>query len=193
MNRAVFNYYVSSSCLVTLGAGKSALTLSYSVRRINIKFCYRVLMPSRVKGVINLSKQQLFFLALALIVGSFLGFLVGNSGIASRTSAASTLQTVSKTITITQFTCSFSNYDTDIGQFCPVDKISLAHQPASMNCISVATSSPSLTLSEKCDPNGSLIGNPFFVAWKNGFLELMVEDGTYNFNPPRVVTYSAVV
>ena len=150
-------------------------------------------MPSRAKGVINLSKKQLFFLALALVVGSFFGFLVGNAGIASRTSAATALQTVSKTITITQFTCSFSNYDTDIGQFCPVDKISLAHQPASMNCISVATSSPSLTLSEKCDPNGSLIGNPFFVAWKNGFLELMVEDGTYNFNPPRVVTYSAVV
>ena len=139
-----------------------------------------------------MSKKQLFFLALALIVGSFLGFLVGNSGIASRTSAASALQTVSKTITITQFTCSFTNYDTDIGQFCPVDKTPLAHQPASMNCISVATSSPGLTLSEKCDPNGSLIGNPFFVAWKNGSLELIVEDGTYSFNPPRVVTYSAV-
>ncbi len=61
-----------------------------------------------------------------------------------------------------------------------------------MNCISYATSSSSLTLEEKCDPNGSLIGNPFFVAWKNGYLELFVEDGAYNFNPPRVVTYSAV-
>ena len=150
-------------------------------------------MPSRAKGVINLSKKQLFFLALALVVGSFFGFLVGNAGIASRTSAATALQTVSKTITITQFTCNSGNYDTDIGQFCLVDKISLANQPASMNCIAVATfSGPSFTLSEKCDPNGSLIGNPFYVAWKSGNLELFVEDGTYNFNPPRVVTYSAV-
>ena len=139
-----------------------------------------------------MSKKQVSLLALALIVGSFFGFLVGNLSIASRNSATSALPTVSKTITITQFTCSFGNYDTDIGQFCPVDKIPLAHRPTSMNCISNATSSSSLTLEEKCDPNGSLIGNPFFVAWKNGYLELFVEDGTYNFNPPRVVTYSAV-
>ncbi len=124
-----------------------------------------------------MSKKQLFFLALALLVGSIFGFLAGNLSATAHTSP----QTVSKTTTITQFTCSSSNYDTDIGQFCLVDKISLANQPASMNC------------SEKCDPNGSLIGNPFYVAWKSGNLELFVEDGTYNFNPPRVVTYSAVL
>ena len=137
-----------------------------------------------------MSKKQVFFVVLALVVGSLFGFLVRDLAIASATSAA---KTVSKTITITQFSCSSVNYDGDIGQFCAVDKIPLAHQPTSMNCISVATfSSPSLTLSEKCDPNGSLIGNPFFVAWKNGYLELFVEDGSYNFNPPREVTYSAV-
>jgi len=137
-----------------------------------------------------LSKKQLFFLALALLVGSIFGFLAGNLSATAHTSP----QTVSKTITITQFTCSSSNYDSDIGQFCLVDKIPLANQPVSMNCIAVATfSGPSFTLSEKCDPNGSLIGNPFYVAWKSGNLELFVEDGTYNFNPPRVVTYSAVV
>ena len=136
-----------------------------------------------------MSKKQLFFLALALLVGSIFGFLAGNLSATAHTSP----QTVSKTTTITQFTCSSSNYDTDIGQFCLVDKISLANQPTSMNCIAVATfSGPSFTLSEKCDPNGSLIGNPFYVAWKSGNLELFVEDGTYNFNPPRVVTYSAV-
>lgn len=143
----------------------------------------------------HLSKKQLLFLALALMVGSFFGFLVRSLAIALPTSATPTLRTVSKTITITQFTCNAINYDTDIGQFCPVDKIPLAHQPVSLNCISVATSSrsPSFTLSEKCDPNGSLIGNPFFVAWKSGYLELFVEDGAYNFDPPREVTYSAVV
>ncbi len=80
-----------------------------------------------------MSKKQLFFLALALLVGSIFGFLAGNLSATAHTS-----------------------------------------------------------LSEKCDPNGSLIGNPFYVAWKSGYLELFVEDGTYNFNPPRVVTYSAV-
>ena len=134
-----------------------------------------------------MSKKQLFFLALALLAGSIFGFLAGNL------SATAHTQTVSKTITITQFSCSTSNYDTDIGQFCLVDKIPLANQPASMNCTSVATfSGPSFTLSERCDPNGTLIGNPFYVAWKSGYLELFVEDGTYSFNPPRVVTYSAV-
>jgi hypothetical protein len=138
-----------------------------------------------------LSRKQVFLIVLALIVGSLFGFLVRSLGIASATSGTS--KAVSKTITITQFSCSSANYDSDIGAFCAVDKIPLAHQPTSMNCISVATfSSPSLTLSERCDPNGSLIGNPFFVAWKSGYLELFVEDGTYNFNPPRVVTYSAV-
>lgn len=138
-------------------------------------------------------KRQLLFLALALLIGSFLGFLVGNLSAASRTSATTSLPTVSKTITITQFACNSSNYDTDIGEFCPVDKIPLTHQPVSMNCISSAAfSGPGFTLSEKCDPNGSLIGNPFFVAWKSGYLELLVEDGTYKFAPPRVVTYSAV-
>jgi len=139
-------------------------------------------------------KRQIFFLGLALLVGSFLGFLIGNLNAVSRTSATSSLQMVSKTITITQFSCSTNNYDTDIGEFCPVDKIPLTHQPVSMNCISSAAfSGPGFTLSEKCDPNGSLIGNPFFVAWKSGYLELLVEDGAYNFTPPRVVTYSAVV
>ena len=142
----------------------------------------------------HLSKKQLLFLALALMVGSFFGFLVRSLAIALPTSVTPTLRTVSKTITITQFTCNAINYDADIGQFCAVDKIPLAHQPVSLNCISVATSSnPSFTLSEKCDPNGSLIGNPFFVAWKSGYLELFVEDGAYNFDPPREVTYSAVV
>ena len=141
----------------------------------------------------DLSKQQLLFLALALLVGSFFGFLAGNLAAAARTSATPALRTVSKTITITQFTCSSSNYDSDIGQFCSVDKFPLANQPVSTNCISVTNfSGPSFTLSEKCDPNGTLIGNPFYVAWKSGYLELFVEDGTYNFNPPRVVTYSAV-
>lgn len=141
-----------------------------------------------------MSKKQLFFLALALLVGSFLGFLAGNlSATAHNTSATPALQAASKTITISQFTCSSANYDSDIGAFCLVDKVPLAHQPSSMNCISVTTfSGPGFTLSEKCDPNGSLIGNPFYVAWKNGYLELLVEDGTYNFNPPRLVTYSAV-
>jgi hypothetical protein len=142
----------------------------------------------------HLSKKQLLFLALALMIGSFFGFLVRSLAIALPSSATPVLWTVSKTITITQFTCNAINYDTDIGQFCPVDKIPLAHQPASMNCISMATSSsPSFTLSEKCDPNGSLLGNPFYVAWKSGYLELFVEDGAYNFKPPREVTYSAVV
>jgi hypothetical protein len=118
------------------------------------------------------------------------GFFVRNLGTASSTSAVSDRQIISKTVTITQFTCSAGNYDTDIGQFCPVDKISFAHQPLSMNCISAATF-PSLTLSEPCNPNGSLIENPFFVAWKSGYLELLVEDGTYTFTPARVVTYSA--
>ncbi|TMD64761.1 MAG: hypothetical protein E6I91_10690 [Chloroflexi bacterium] len=140
-----------------------------------------------------MSKKQLFFLALALVVGSLFGFLAGNLGAIARTSATPAQRAVSKTITITQFTCNSSNYDSDIGQFCTVDKVSLANQPASMNCISVTTSpGSSFTLSEKCDPNGSLIGNPFYVAWKSGYLELLVEDGMYNFNPPRVVTYSAV-
>ena len=137
-----------------------------------------------------MSKKQLFFLALALLVGSLFGFLAGSL----RATAQTSPQSVSKTITFAQFTCNSSNYDTDIGQFCPVDKISLANRPTSMNCISAATfSGPNFTLSEKCDPNGTLIGNPFYVAWKSGSLELLVEDGTYNFNPPRVVTYSAVV
>jgi len=149
--------------------------------------------PSGERGN-HLSNKQLLFLALALMVGSFFGFLVRSLGIALPPSATPALRTVSKTITITQFTCNAINYDTDIGQFCPVDKFPLAHQPVSMNCISVATSSsPSFTLSEKCDPNGSLLGNPFYVAWKSGYLELFVEDGTYNFNPPREVTYSAVM
>lgn len=140
-----------------------------------------------------MSKKQILLLGLALLIGSLFGFLVSNLSIISRTSATSALPTVSKTVTITQFTCSSNNYDTDIGDFCLVDKTPLARQPTSMNCISVATfSNPNFTLSEKCDPNGSLIGNPFFVAWKSGYLELLVEDGTYNFNPPRVVTYSAV-
>lgn len=140
-----------------------------------------------------MSKKQLFFLALALVAGSFFGFLVGNLAATAHTSATSALPAVSKTITITQFTCSSANYDSDIGAFCLVDKVPFAHQPTSMNCISVTTSSgSSFTLSERCDPNGSLIGNPFYVAWKNGYLELLVEDGTYNFNPARVVTYSAV-
>ncbi len=140
-----------------------------------------------------MSKKQLIFLGLALLVGSFFGFLAGSLIAIAHTSATTALPTVSKTITITQFTCNSSNYDTDIGQFCPVDKIPLGNQPVSMNCTSAATfSGPSFTLSEKCDPGGSLIGNPFYVAWKSGYLELLVEDGTYNFNPPRVVTYSAV-
>ena len=139
-----------------------------------------------------MSKKQLFFLALALAVGSFFGFLAGNLGATAHTSATPAQPAVSKTITIAQFTCSSSNYDGDIGEFCLVDKVPLAHPPANMNCISVTTSTgSSFTLSEKCDPNGSLLGNPFYVAWKNGYLELLVEDGTYNFNPPRVVTYSA--
>jgi hypothetical protein len=142
----------------------------------------------------HVSKKQLFFLALALMAGSFFGFLVRSLPLAFPPSAIPAQRTVSKTITITQFTCTAFNYDTDIGQFCPVDKIPLAHQPISMNCISVATStSPSFTLAEKCDPNGSLLGNPFYVAWKSGYLELLVEDGAYNFTPPREVTYSAVV
>lgn len=141
-----------------------------------------------------MSKKQWFLLALALLLGSCFGFLVRHLlGIALSPSAPPTLSTVSKTITLTRFTCSASNYDADIGQFCPVDKIPLARQPVSMNCLSVATfSSPAFTLSEPCDPNGSLIGNPFFVAWKSGHLELFVEDGTYTFTPPRVITYSAV-
>src|SRR2546421_929179 len=78
----------------------------------------------------DLSKKQLFFLALALLVGSFLGFLAGNLVATAHTSP---LRAVSKTITITQFTCSSSsnNYDTDIGQFCPLDKVPLANQPTS--------------------------------------------------------------
>jgi hypothetical protein len=140
------------------------------------------------------SKKQLLFLALALMAGSFFGFLVRSLPLAFPPSAIPALRTVSKTITITQFTCNALNYDPDIGQFCPVDTLPLAHQPVSLNCLAVATSSsPSFTLSEKCDPNGSLLGNPFYVAWKSGYLELLVEDGVYNFTPPRVVTYSAVV
>src|SRR5947199_7944526 len=132
-------------------------------------------------------------LFVVLLDGSFFRFLLGHIISVARNSAAPALRTVSKTITITQFTCSSTNYDSDIGQFCPVDKIPLANQPASTNCTSVTNfSGPSFTLSEKCDPNGSLIENPFYVAWKSGYLELFVEDGTYNFNPPRVVTYSAV-
>ena len=139
-----------------------------------------------------MSKQQILLPVLALLIGSFFGFLIGNLIGSSHTSATATPSTVSKTVTIIQFTCSSNNYDTDIGDFCLVDKTPLAHQPTSMNCISAATfSNPNFTLSEKCDPNGSLIGNPFFVAWKSGYLELLVEDGAYNFNPPRVVTYSA--
>lgn len=139
-----------------------------------------------------MSKKQWVVLALALLVGALLGFLMHDLVLASRSSTPA-LPTVSKTITITQFTCNASNYDTDIGQFCPVDKIRLAHRPVSMNCISAATfSSSGATLSEQCNPNGSLIENPFFVAWKSGYLELFVEDGAYTFNPPRVVTYSAI-
>ena len=140
-------------------------------------------------------KKQWFLLALTLLVGSCFGFLARHLlAIASPPSVPSALPTVSKTITITQFTCSAANYDTDIGQqFCLVDKIPFANQPTSMNCMSVATfSGPNYTLSEKCDPNGTIIGNPFYVAWKSGSLELLVEDGAYSFNPPRVVTYSAV-
>jgi hypothetical protein len=139
-------------------------------------------------------KKQWFLLALALLLGSGFGFLVRHFlGIVAYPSSPSAHGSVSKTVTITQFTCGISNYDADIGQFCPVDKIPLAHQPISMNCLSTATfSSPGFTLTEPCDPNGSLIGNPFYVAWKNGYLELLVEDGIYTFTPPRVVTYSAV-
>jgi hypothetical protein len=140
------------------------------------------------------SKKQWFLLTLALLIGSGFGFLVRHFlGIAALPFSPPAQETVSKTVTITRFTCSISNYDADIGQFCPVDKIPLAHQPISMNCLSTATfSSPDFTLAEPCDPNGSLVGNPFYVAWKSGYLELFVEDGTYTFTPPRVVTYSAV-
>jgi hypothetical protein len=150
-------------------------------------------MITRVERSKDVSKKQWVVQALALLVGALLGFLIHDLVLASRPSTIPALPTVSKTITITQFTCNATNYDTDIGQFCPVDKIPLAHQPVSMNCISAATfSSPGMTLSEQCNPNGSLIENPFFVAWKSGYLELFVEDGAYTFNPPRVVTYSAI-
>lgn len=180
-----------------LRIGKKAATLPLNHGTLPVQLDYltnRLCKNPSGERSNHLSKKQLLFLALALMVGSFFGFLVRSLGIALPPSATPALRTVSKTITITQFTCNAINYDTDVGQFCPVDKIPLAHQPVSMNCISVATSSsPSFTLSEKCDPNGSLLGNPFYVAWKSGYLELFVEDGTYNFNPPREVTYSAVV
>jgi hypothetical protein len=140
------------------------------------------------------SKKYWFLLTLALLLGSGFGFLVSHFlGIVARSFSPSTQETVSKTVTITRFACGISNYDADIGQFCVVDKIPVAHQPTSMNCLSTATfSSPDFTLAERCDPNGSLLGNPFYVAWKSGYLELFVEDGTYTFTPPRVVTYSAL-
>ena len=140
----------------------------------------------------KLSRKQWLLLAAALVVGAVLGFIVQSLAVAAG-SAGAAPHTVSKTVTVTQFSCNATNYDFEIGNFCVVDKIALVNQPKSMDCIAKANfANPGFTLVEKCDPNGSLIGNPFFVAWKSGSLELLMEDGTYNFNPPRMVTYSAV-
>lgn len=141
----------------------------------------------------KLFKQPRLLLIAALIVGVLVGFFGHDLAIAA-SSIGTSPRTVSKTVTVMQFTCTSINYDFEEGNFCVVDKIPLARQPTSMNCMATATFATSgFTLAERCDPNGTLIGNPFFVAWKSGSLELLVEDGTYNFMPPRVVTYSAVV
>lgn len=140
----------------------------------------------------ELPRKQLVFLIPAVIVGAVLGFFVHDLAIAA-SSAGAAPRTVSKTVTVTQFACNATNYDFEVGNFCVVDKIPLAKQPTSMNCMATTNfANPGFTLAERCDPNGTLIGNPFFVAWKSGYLELLVEDGSYNFTPPRAVTYSAV-